>query len=331
MNEANNAGPEARAPGRFQFRRRFSSPRAAPDEFGKPQTLSRVQFLAEEEPENQTRLNAHTPSLGPTAERRSFRSTSVISFANAHRQPGIPIPAHFHSAMSSVASSSHSLSEVIDIVNTALETFSRRLPVYVSRDDLASAGKLALVAAINQVQGSISDVRAYCFVRVRGAMFDELRRLDPLSRGHREKLTLVIRAQSELSARLGRAATRAEIVAATGLAFSDVVRAETILAQQSELAETDLDSLPDVDAPSPAERAESDDLRLNLRSALSRLGCMQAAVLYRYYFDGTTLEAIATDLGVSKERVRQIREAGEKKLRDDFGVLAIWQALIDRG
>jgi len=51
-------------------------------------------------------------------------------------------------------------------------------------------------------------------------------------------------------------------------------------------------------------------------------------VLYRYYFDEATLEVIAAELGVSKERVRQIREAGEKKLRADFVVLAIWQSLI---
>ena len=38
----------------------------------------------------------------------------------------------------------------------------------------------------------------------------------------------------------------------------------------------------------------------------------------------------AGELGVSKERVRQIREAAEKKLREDFIVLALWQSVLNR-
>lgn len=49
------------------------------------------------------------------------------------------------------------------------------------------------------------------------------------------------------------------------------------------------------------------------------------------YLDDATLEDIAGELGVSKERVRQIREAAEKKLRADFIVLALWQSVLNRG
>ena len=41
-----------------------------------------------------------------------------------------------------------------------------------------------------------------------------------------------------------------------------------------------------------------------------------------------TLNEIAAELGVSRERARQVREAGEKKLRADFHVLALWDALL---
>jgi DNA-directed RNA polymerase sigma subunit (sigma70/sigma32) len=34
------------------------------------------------------------------------------------------------------------------------------------------------------------------------------------------------------------------------------------------------------------------------------------------------------ELGISKERVRQIRDAAEKKLRDEFVVLALWQSVL---
>ena len=42
-----------------------------------------------------------------------------------------------------------------------------------------------------------------------------------------------------------------------------------------------------------------------------------------------TLDEIAAELGISKERVRQIRESAVKKLRGDLLVLSAWQSLID--
>ncbi|MGC4071484.1 MAG: sigma-70 family RNA polymerase sigma factor [Nibricoccus sp.] len=233
--------------------------------------------------------------------------------------------------MSTTLTSSLSLAECLDIVDTAAATITRRLPAHVSQDDLISVGKLALISALSHCEGSADEVRAYSFVRVRGAMLDELRRLDPLSRAQREKTNRVLRVQAELSGRFGRAATRAEIAAATQLSVCAVVEILNTIARDSEFPDFDLGALADDDTPSPAEVVETDDLRASLRDALQRLlNANQALVLQRYYFDDATLEVIASELGVSKERVRQIREAGEKKLRADFAVLAIWQSLLTR-
>lgn len=230
--------------------------------------------------------------------------------------------------MSAVTHSSLALTDCLDIVDTAVAALGRRLPANVSRDDLASVGKLALISALQQCDGPVDEVRAYCFVRVRGAMLDELRRLDPVSRRLRDQIKKVVRAQALLSGRLGRAATRAEIAVATKLSLTEIAAVQTVLAQEAEFIDFQWDSIPDTEAPSPAETIETEDLRFNLRGALGRLGTNQASVLYRYYFEEATLDEIAAELGVSKERVRQIREAGEKKLRADFLVLALWQSLV---
>lgn len=230
--------------------------------------------------------------------------------------------------MSSLPSSCVCLADCLDIVDTAVSALGRRLPSVVSREDLASVGKLALIAALAQCDGPVDEVRAYCFVRVRGALLDELRRLDPVSRQLRDQMKAVARTQAQLSARLGRAPSRAEIAVATKLSLVKVSAAQTALAQESEFFDFSWETVPDLAATSPAETTETEDLRVNLRGALERLTSNQACVLYRYYFDEATLEDIAGELGVSKERVRQIREAGEKKLRADFLVLALWQSLI---
>jgi RNA polymerase sigma factor for flagellar operon FliA len=229
--------------------------------------------------------------------------------------------------MTSVSSSPVVLADLLDIVETALATVSRRLPAHVGRDDLASAGKLALVTALAQAAGGEDELRAYCFVRVRGAMLDELRRLDTLSRHRRERVTTVTRAQAALAQRLGREATPAEIVAETRLSAAQVADAHAARLA-TEQAEIEWADMPDHSSPSPLETAERTDLQSVLRAALTRLPANQACALRLYYLEDGSLDDIAAQLGVSRERARQVREAGEKRLRADFVVLALWQNVL---
>lgn len=214
--------------------------------------------------------------------------------------------------------------DVLDVVDAALAGLDRRLPLHVSRDDLASAGRAALVASFGQASGPLHEVRAYCFARVRGAMFDELRRLDPLSRRTRAKVTEVRRAAAELEQALGRSPTDDELATFTGLA-PQALRQALRLGIAADSQETDgeaLAALADHAAVSPADLAESLDLIENVREALGRLPERHAYVVQRYHLEEATLEEIAGELGVSIERIRQLRTAGEKMLREDLEILA---------
>lgn len=250
---------------------------------------------------------------------------------------------HTNSQTSSFARAAF-LADVIDVVDVALAAISRRVPDVVSREDLASVGKLALLHALESHESRgpcaptsspsadtaattpFAELRAYCFVRVRGAMLDELRRLDPLSRRQRAFAPAVASAAAVLEAQYGRAPTDREIAALAGLGVADVTAVRTA----SRMEEVLWDCVPDAEAASPAECVESADLHACLRAALARLPANQAHALRRYYLDDATLDDIAAELGVSRERARQVREAGEKKLRADLVVLALWQAFITR-
>ena len=230
-----------------------------------------------------------------------------------------------------------SLADTLRVVDAVLGSLDRRLPAHVSRDDLASAGKLALIEALLRFDGPREQALAYCFVRVRGAVLDELRHLDPLSRHTRAQLTLVRRAAAALERQLGRAPTVNELSAVTGVASNAIAELERIAnaTRPCSVDQTDSDGealhmLADVEAACPARTAESIDTHASVRAALDRLAPNHACVLRRYYLEDATLEDIAADLGVSKERVRQIREAAEKKLREDFVVLALWQSVLCR-
>lgn len=230
--------------------------------------------------------------------------------------------------MTTLVAQTAELADFLDIVDIALATISRRLPVTVARDDLASVGKLALVASLSQCAGTPDEIRAYCFVRVRGAMLDELRRIDPLSRRHRSLAGKVARTLTMLEARLGRPPSDREVAVEAQIPVADVAAVRVAAVQAGE--EIEWDSIPDTEAVSPADSVAAADLYCCLRAHLECLPVNQALALRRYYLEDATLDEIAAELGVSRERARQVREAGEKKLRSDLLVLSLWQALVQQ-
>jgi RNA polymerase primary sigma factor len=80
-----------------------------------------------------------------------------------------------------------------------------------------------------------------------------------------------------------------------------------------------LDYLPDEYRPGPEQEAFEKALRANVEEALSTLKPREAMILRLYYGldgeDAMTLEQIGEQLGVTRERVRQIKERALARLR----------------
>lgn len=224
------------------------------------------------------------------------------------------------------------LLDTLSIVEAVLQHIGRRLPSHISREDLASAGKVALVEAMARFTGPDAEARAFCYTRVRGAIFDELRRLDPLSRRTRTRVKTVNRVTDKLTRELGREPADYEVAEATGLTIGDVRESNRIAVIEfcplDRFPSGPQSDLHDTATPCPAESAALDDIAISVRAALERLQPNQALALRRYYLEDATLDMIASELGVSRERARQVRVAGEKHLRADFIVLAQWQSLL---
>ena len=134
-------------------------------------------------------------------------------------------------------------------------------------------------------------------------------------------------ATNALSQELGREPSRQELAASLDMGEDDMVEAIPIgqaeLSLDAPLLDNDegglLDLLADDDSSSPDEDVGSDDLSSSIDEALSHLRDREAKVLRLYFgFDGNeamTLEEIGQELGVTRERVRQIKERALGKLR----------------
>src|SRR5438445_10286420 len=127
----------------------------------------------------------------------------VVSQRNRQRSPGW-IPA-------ARASPDELAERYLSLVIPIARSFQKRLPSSVDFDDLVGAGNLGLVEAarrFNPAQGT--SFGAFAQHRIRGAITDSLRRLDPISRCLRSQQKTAERATTELTTNLGRCPTEAE-------------------------------------------------------------------------------------------------------------------------
>ncbi|MBL8958058.1 MAG: sigma-70 family RNA polymerase sigma factor, partial [Myxococcaceae bacterium] len=99
----------------------------------------------------------------------------------------------------------------------------------VSADELFSAGALGLIAAAQRFDPS-RDVNFETFAeyRVRGAVLDELRAMDPLPRRLRQDTDKVKKATAKLEHELGREPTADELAAATGKSLDEVANLQVV-------------------------------------------------------------------------------------------------------
>ena len=204
------------------------------------------------------------------------------------------------------------------LVDETLRRLQRRLPLHVDRDDLAGAGRVALVQAARQYDPDRGPFAAFAARRLNGAMLDELRRSDWASRSVRHGGRRREAGVAELSARLGRTPTRAEVADAVGLTAEELRRhdADAFRAAVTSLeAVTEHGGDPVRDDTTPGDALLTSERDSYLHDAIASLPPrVRLAVLGRY-FEERPVREIAEELGVSESRVSQLCGEGVVALR----------------
>jgi RNA polymerase sigma factor for flagellar operon FliA len=183
----------------------------------------------------------------------------------------------------------------------------------VAAEDLWSAGALGLLDAAKRFDAG-RDVRFESFAehRIRGAMLDELRRLDHLPRRLRADLENVERTRAKLAQALGREPEAVEIAGELDLALEDLDAMQAMGAPH-----VDLTDALGLEAPDPAgeERAIRAETARRLAAAVAALPERLQLVLSLHYVEGLTYREIAGILKVSEPRVCQLHGDAMKQLR----------------
>ncbi|WP_373049417.1 sigma-70 family RNA polymerase sigma factor [Vulgatibacter sp.] len=198
-----------------------------------------------------------------------------------------------------------------------LDRMARRLcfraAMHHAFDDLWSAGALGLLDAARRFDAA-RDVRFETFAehRVRGAMLDELRRLDHLPRRLRADLDRLQAARRELAEKLGREPDEAELAAALDLPVEEVGELAALLQPVVPIDEA---TVPPSPAPLQEELLDRARLQGRLAQAIAALPERQQLVVSLRYVEGLSNKEVAQVLGVSEPRVCQIHGEATKRLR----------------
>ena len=203
--------------------------------------------------------------------------------------------------------------------------FRNRLPASVGFDDLVGAGNLGLVEAARRFDPAKgTSFGAFAKHRIRGAITDSLRQIDPVSRCLRSQQKTAERATTELMTNLGRCPTEAETARRLRLSLRRWRRLRWKLyaagcpvdsyPMHGALAQADPDKLPGTWA-NPEQLADMAETRQILDRAIRTLPTRHRHVLHLYDFEEWTMKQIGIRLGVDESRVSQIRAAALARLQ----------------
>lgn len=203
-----------------------------------------------------------------------------------------------------------------------------RLPSSVELDDLISAGVIGLIDAIDKYDAEKSrNFKKYAEIRIRGAILDELRSMDWVSRTVRRQSAKLDGTQRELRRELGREATDDEVASALGIGlqqyFKLLHKLQPVLLLSFEDIGVNSDGdkrsfaqyLKDPKAVDPAVVVHFRNLRTLVGALVEQLAEKQRIVITLYYFETMNLKEIGKVLDVTESRVSQLHAAAVKNLK----------------
>lgn len=201
----------------------------------------------------------------------------------------------------------------------------RRVPSFVQREDLASAGALALVQAAqsyDEAQGV--PFHKYAIFRIRGAMMDELRSMDWATRGARQRTKQLEEMTASLTQAQGRPPTKEELAQALGIdvekveaAMADASRRVVSIDNTGNSEDEDARTLELVDeSATPEDQVLGDERMVYLRAAVKALPQRLRYVIEQAFFEERPIQDIAQELGVTQSRVSQLRTEALALMRD---------------
>ena len=219
--------------------------------------------------------------------------------------------------------------EYVNLVNLVAGRMGMYLGYTVEYDDLVGYGIFGLIDAIDKfdLEKQVK-FETYASLRIRGAILDQIRKMDWIPRTLRQRQRQMDHACMKLESELGRPASDAEIANELDISveeyngwkneaqFMNLVSLDDYLEQGGD-GRMEVAGSRRFDHPEQA--VEKRELKKMLAEALKSLTEKECSVITLYYYEDMTLKEISQVLSVSESRVSQLHTKALRKIKEQLG------------
>ena len=198
-----------------------------------------------------------------------------------------------------------------------------KLPQSVELNELISAGSLGLLDALGKFNPDLRiKFDTYSENRIKGAMLDELRRMDWFSRGLRQKVKVLEDAIRQIEHETGTPATPEQLQDQTGMSEKEVQQGLEALNNQVCLS---LDSFHEnivgrktMTDDEPFQSTAFQEIVDKVANLIEELTPREKLVISLYYGEELNMKETAEVMDITEGRVSQLHSQALKKLRKTF-------------
>ncbi|MCR5774990.1 MAG: FliA/WhiG family RNA polymerase sigma factor [Lachnospiraceae bacterium] len=221
--------------------------------------------------------------------------------------------------------------EYAPLVKVVAGRLSMYLGYNVEYDDLVGYGVFGLIDAIDKFNPDKAvKFETYASLRIRGAILDQIRKMDWIPRTIRQKQRQIDDAIKKIESETGESASDEKVAAELGItgdeyadwqsqmAITNVVSLDEFNENSTDDGTGGRDTIADT-KPGPEEVLEEKELKKTLADALELLTEKERKVIVLYYYEELTLKEISNILEVSESRVSQLHIKGLAKMKTRLG------------
>ena len=219
--------------------------------------------------------------------------------------------------------------EYAQLVKLVAGRLSMYLGHNVEYEDLVSYGIFGLIDAIDKFDfGKNVKFETYASLRIRGAILDQIRKMDWIPRTVRQRQKKIDEAIKNVEMRTGQTATDEQVAQELGLTTDELGNWQsqlniTNLISLNEFEEAGVEPAMDISHNShfaqPEDVVSQEEIKKMLVESLNLLTEKERKVIELYYYEELTLKEISKVLEVSESRVSQLHTKGLVKMRKKMG------------
>ena len=221
----------------------------------------------------------------------------------------------------------HMIRQYVPLVRRLAHHMIAKLPPNIELDDLIQVGMIGLSEALTRYEVAQGvQFETFATQRIRGAMIDELREGDWMSRGSRKSQKEIERAVQRLEQKLGRSPLESEIAIELEMTLADYqellgkVRGTQLVYLEDMTGGSDeessfLDRHVADEGADPVNLLRDHRLRASLVEAIKTLPEREQYIMSMYYENDLNLKEIAAVLDITESRVCQLHSQSIARLR----------------